>query len=281
MAFTAIELGHEYLVLTDHSPRLTVANGLSVARLTKQLEVVEAVNEHLGRRLPAAQGHRGRHPRRRRRSTRPTRCSPGSTYGWPRCTPSSRMDKAPMTRRMVGGGRATRSPTCSGTAPAGWSPAAGAPGRQSEFDAEGGVRGLRRDTTPRWRSTPAPSAATRRASCSSWRIDIGLPVLDRLRRPRARAARLPGLRLRPRRGARHRPRPDRQHLADGAAPGMVQPGYCASLTPPRRVWQDGQIGNHPQPRLSSPHAVHRVVHRRWTRRHVSYGCAGPPHVDRV
>ena len=29
MAFTAIELGHDYLVLTDHSPRLTVANGLS------------------------------------------------------------------------------------------------------------------------------------------------------------------------------------------------------------------------------------------------------------
>ena len=47
MAFTAIELGHDYLVLTDHSPRLTVANGLSVARLTRQLEVVEAVNEHL------------------------------------------------------------------------------------------------------------------------------------------------------------------------------------------------------------------------------------------
>lgn len=47
MAFTAIELGHEYLVLTDHSPRLTVANGLSVARLTRQLDVVDAVNEHL------------------------------------------------------------------------------------------------------------------------------------------------------------------------------------------------------------------------------------------
>jgi putative hydrolase len=47
MAFTAIELGHEYLVLTDHSPRLTIANGLSVARLKRQLEVVEAVNEHL------------------------------------------------------------------------------------------------------------------------------------------------------------------------------------------------------------------------------------------
>jgi putative hydrolase len=47
MAFTAMELGHEYQVLTDHSPRLTVANGLSVERLRKQLGVVDAVNEHL------------------------------------------------------------------------------------------------------------------------------------------------------------------------------------------------------------------------------------------
>lgn len=48
MAFTAMELGHEYLVLTDHSPRLKVARGLSEARLTRQLGVVEAVNAHLG-----------------------------------------------------------------------------------------------------------------------------------------------------------------------------------------------------------------------------------------
>ncbi|HEU4811241.1 MAG TPA: PHP domain-containing protein [Nocardioides sp.] len=48
MAFTAIELGHDYLVLTDHSPRLTVAHGLSAERLTKQLTVVDAVNQHLG-----------------------------------------------------------------------------------------------------------------------------------------------------------------------------------------------------------------------------------------
>jgi putative hydrolase len=48
MAFTAVELGHEYLVLTDHSPRLKVANGLSVARLREQLDVVDAVNGHLG-----------------------------------------------------------------------------------------------------------------------------------------------------------------------------------------------------------------------------------------
>jgi putative hydrolase len=47
MAMTALELGHDYLVLTDHSPRLRVANGLSSARLAAQLEVVDAVNAHL------------------------------------------------------------------------------------------------------------------------------------------------------------------------------------------------------------------------------------------
>ena len=48
MAFTAMQLGHDYLVLTDHSPRLRVANGLSVERLKKQLVIVDAINEHLG-----------------------------------------------------------------------------------------------------------------------------------------------------------------------------------------------------------------------------------------
>lgn len=47
MAMTAIELGHEYMVLTDHSPRLTVAHGLSPERLARQLDVVDAVNDHL------------------------------------------------------------------------------------------------------------------------------------------------------------------------------------------------------------------------------------------
>jgi putative hydrolase len=47
MVFTAIELGHDYLVLTDHSPRLTVAHGLSAERLARQLDVVDAINDHL------------------------------------------------------------------------------------------------------------------------------------------------------------------------------------------------------------------------------------------
>lgn len=48
MAVTALELGHEYQALTDHSPRLTVANGLSVARLRRQLGIIATLNEHLG-----------------------------------------------------------------------------------------------------------------------------------------------------------------------------------------------------------------------------------------
>ncbi len=47
MAMTAMELGHDYLVLTDHSPRLKVARGLSAERLARQLDVVDAVNAHL------------------------------------------------------------------------------------------------------------------------------------------------------------------------------------------------------------------------------------------
>ncbi len=47
MAFTGVEIGHEYMVLTDHSPRLTVANGLTAERLQQQLQVVAAVNRAL------------------------------------------------------------------------------------------------------------------------------------------------------------------------------------------------------------------------------------------
>jgi putative hydrolase len=44
MAAAAESLGHEYIALTDHSPRLTVANGLSAARLRQQLDVVAEMN---------------------------------------------------------------------------------------------------------------------------------------------------------------------------------------------------------------------------------------------
>jgi putative hydrolase len=47
MAEAAIALGHSYLVLTDHSPRLTIAHGLDAARLSAQLKVVARLNEEL------------------------------------------------------------------------------------------------------------------------------------------------------------------------------------------------------------------------------------------
>ena len=47
MAETAIELGHTYLAITDHSPRLTVANGLSPERLREQLDEIEVLNAEL------------------------------------------------------------------------------------------------------------------------------------------------------------------------------------------------------------------------------------------
>ena len=47
MARTAQQLGHDYMVLTDHSARLTVANGLSKERRLKQLDVVAKINADL------------------------------------------------------------------------------------------------------------------------------------------------------------------------------------------------------------------------------------------
>nr|WP_107906427.1 PHP domain-containing protein [Streptomyces chartreusis] len=44
MGRTAAGLGHEWAVLTDHSPRLTVARGLSADRLREQLDVVAELN---------------------------------------------------------------------------------------------------------------------------------------------------------------------------------------------------------------------------------------------
>jgi putative hydrolase len=47
MAEAAMELGHQYLVISDHSPRLTVANGLSTERLLLQLDAIAALNQEL------------------------------------------------------------------------------------------------------------------------------------------------------------------------------------------------------------------------------------------
>ena len=77
MAEAAMALGHEYMALTDHSPRLTVANGLTAERLEQQLDVVAALNEELApfRILTGIEcrHQRRRQPRPDRRAARPAR----------------------------------------------------------------------------------------------------------------------------------------------------------------------------------------------------------------
>ncbi|WP_222851153.1 PHP domain-containing protein [Phytoactinopolyspora mesophila] len=48
MVAAAQALGHEYIALTDHSPRLTVANGLSAERLRRQLDALAELNAGSG-----------------------------------------------------------------------------------------------------------------------------------------------------------------------------------------------------------------------------------------
>ena len=47
MAEAARDLGHEWIALTDHSPRLTVAGGLSAERLEAQLDLIGQLNATL------------------------------------------------------------------------------------------------------------------------------------------------------------------------------------------------------------------------------------------
>jgi putative hydrolase len=47
MAEAARALGHDWIALTDHSPRLTVARGLSAERLLAELELLERLNDEL------------------------------------------------------------------------------------------------------------------------------------------------------------------------------------------------------------------------------------------
>jgi putative hydrolase len=47
MALAARALGHSYVAMTDHSPRLKVAHGLDAARLRQQLELIDELNHKL------------------------------------------------------------------------------------------------------------------------------------------------------------------------------------------------------------------------------------------
>ena len=54
MAATAMALGHEYMVQTDHSARLTIAHGLDRQRLTEQLDQIAALNADIAAAGPTS-----------------------------------------------------------------------------------------------------------------------------------------------------------------------------------------------------------------------------------
>ena len=75
MMATAQALGHEYCALTDHSPRLTVAHGLSPGAPARAARRHRRTTGDASRPCGFSDRHRGRHPRRRLASIRRTSCS--------------------------------------------------------------------------------------------------------------------------------------------------------------------------------------------------------------
>ena len=161
MMATAKALGHEYCALTDHSPRLTIANGLSPERLRKQLDVIDALRDRFApmRILTGIEvdilddGSLDQEPELLERldvvvasvHSKLSMDSAAMTRGW--CAPS-----------------ATRTPTYSATAPDGWSPAIAVCGR-SRRSTPKRCSPPAGSMAPLSRSTPARSDATRPPVC--------------------------------------------------------------------------------------------------------------------
>jgi DNA polymerase (family 10) len=47
MAAAARQCGHTYIAITDHSQRMTVARGLDAARLSRQIDEIDRLNDRL------------------------------------------------------------------------------------------------------------------------------------------------------------------------------------------------------------------------------------------
>ena len=155
-------LGHEYCALTDHSPRLKIANGLSPERLREQLDVIDELRETFApmRILTGIEvdiledGCLDQEPELLERLD----VVVASVHS------KLSMDAAVDDAAHGQGGAATRTPTCSATAPAGSSRAAAASDRNRSSTPRR-CSPPAATTAPPWRSTRAPSAATRRRGC--------------------------------------------------------------------------------------------------------------------
>jgi hypothetical protein len=184
MGRTAARLGHEWAVLTDHSPRLTVARGLSPERLREQLAVVAELNERWApfRLLTGIEcdilddGSLDQEPG----AAGPARCRGGVR------ALQAADERRAMTRRMVAAVRDPHSDVlghCTGRLVTG----RGRP--ESEFDADE-VFAACAETGHGGRDQQPPGAARPTAPTAPPGGRGGCAVLRGHRRARARAARL-------------------------------------------------------------------------------------------
>ena len=171
------------MVLTDHSPRLTVAHGLDRERLRQQLDVIDELNAELA-------------PFRILTGIEVDILDDGALdqdddlLGRLDVVVASvhsklRMERQPMTERMVLAVVAARTSTSSATAPGAWS----GKRRPSRRSTPSSSSRRAPSSTPPSRSTAAPSASTRPTTARAG-ARLRLQVLDRHRRPRPRPARL-------------------------------------------------------------------------------------------
>ena len=165
MAEAARVLGHEWIALTDHSPRLTVANGLTAERLEAQLALIETLNAELApfRILTGIEVDILEDGSLDQREDLLARLDVvvASVHSL------LRMPAGPMTKRMVA---AIRNPHadvlghCTGRLLGG-----GRVGGRSRCSIRRRCSARAGSTASRWRSTAARSAWIRRTGCWGWR----------------------------------------------------------------------------------------------------------------
>ena len=205
MATAAMALGHEYLVLTDHSPRLTVAHGLNRERLEQQLDEIAALNAELApfRILTGMEVDIFEDGALDADEDMLERLDVvvASVHA------KLRMEERAMTERMV---MAVASPHvdilghCTGRLIEQAAPRRASTPSSCSRPAPA--------STPRWRSTAARSASTHPRPAAA-RPRHRLPVLDRHRRPRPGPAGVAVPRVRPGRRGRVARRARGQHVA--------------------------------------------------------------------
>ena len=236
MVDSARRLGHEYLALTDHSPRLTVARGLSAERLEEQLEVVAGLDEAAGkdfRLLTGIEVDINDDGSLDQTDDLLGRLDVVVASVHSKLKTDARADDPPHGRRR----EQPATSTCSGTSPAGSSRVRAAPGPARQFDAAAvfaacAANGVAVEVNSRPERQDPPDDLIAMA------LDAGLHVLDRQRRARARPARPARLRRRARGEERHPGRahrhdlPGRATAAVDAARAIASPRDHAPLRPP-------------------------------------------------